>query len=562
MSVKILTGDCRDVLRTLADESVHCIVTSPPYMGLRSYLPDGHANKAKELGTEPSPDAYVAELVAVFREAKRVLRRDGCAWINLGDCFIDKQLQMIPARVALALQADGWWLRSDIIWAKPNPMPESIQGSHCSKHMIKVADYERLSGLQYTEVRSDPNRPCDMSELSTGEIPNCETPLPEQRKRKDIDPHTGRADRCDREAETCCHISTGSDQQCEISQDAQGKGRGKETVGQLSRATRQRRGANNGSGLDDHSGASQASLLLLQTNGEDDARPCDPTKQRGSELAGECRPGVPFVQLHEEGPHLSDLLVHCPGCLDCINGYIGHLSAGRPTKAHEYLFLLTKSPSYYYDAEAIAEAGVGRETYFGSDRYSAGSGRNDSGSYNDETCAKRNKRSVWTIATAPFAGSHFAVMPPDLIEPCIKAGTSEKGCCAKCGAPWKRIVEKGEPDLAHQRACGGDASGGYNGTATKDYASAGAQNASEVKARILAGMHEKVTTGWLPSCKCEAAVVSCTVLDPFGGAGTTALVADRLQRNAIIIELNESYASMARRRIEKDAGMFAVTEAA
>lgn len=82
------------------------------------------------------------------------------------------------------------------------------------------------------------------------------------------------------------------------------------------------------------------------------------------------------------------------------------------TKAHEYLFLLTKSPSYYYDAEAIAEAGVGRETYFGSDRYSAGSGRNDSGSYNDETCAKRNKRSVWTIATAPFAGSHFAVMPP------------------------------------------------------------------------------------------------------------------------------------------------------
>lgn len=162
----------------------------------------------------------------------------------------------------------------------------------------------------------------------------------------------------------------------------------------------------------------------------------------------------------------------------------------------------------------------------------------------------------------PVRRQPFRSYAPDLIEPCIKAGTSEKGCCAKCGAPWKRIVEKGEPDLAHQRACGGDASGGYNGTATKDYASAGAQNASEVKARILAGMHEKVTTGWLPSCKCEAAVVSCTVLDPFGGAGTTALVADRLQRNAIIIELNESYASMARRRIEKDAGMFAVTEAA
>lgn len=159
MNVKILIGDCRDVLRRLPDASVQCCVTSPPYFGLRDY------GVAGQIGLEPRPDDFVAEMVAVFREVRRVLRDDGTLWLNLGDSYAStvkgsggagksrlgpnrdlqnighqkfeprrfdmqglkpKDLIGIPWRVAFALQADGWYLRSAIVWAKPNPMPESV----------------------------------------------------------------------------------------------------------------------------------------------------------------------------------------------------------------------------------------------------------------------------------------------------------------------------------------------------------------------------------------------------------------------------------------------------
>lgn len=158
MTVRILIGDCRERLRELPDASVHCCVTSPPYFGLRDYGVDG------QIGLEDTPDAFVAELVAVFREVRRVLRDDGTLWCNLGDSYAattkgaggvgkqhsnagsvmgdrswripvglkSKDLIGIPWRVAFALQADGWWLRQDIIWHKPNPMPESVT-DRCTK---------------------------------------------------------------------------------------------------------------------------------------------------------------------------------------------------------------------------------------------------------------------------------------------------------------------------------------------------------------------------------------------------------------------------------------------
>jgi len=165
-TVQILNGDCRDVLKTLPDQSVHTCVTSPPYFGLRDY---GHAG---QMGLEPTPDEFVSELVNVFREVRRVLRDDGTLWLNLGDSYAGsgkgrngdgspnfdsqskqatsigtiignliksktpdckpKDLIGIPWRVAFALQADGWFLRQDIIWHKPNPMPESVT-DRCTK---------------------------------------------------------------------------------------------------------------------------------------------------------------------------------------------------------------------------------------------------------------------------------------------------------------------------------------------------------------------------------------------------------------------------------------------
>ena len=150
----IYQGDCLDILPTIEANSIQCCVTSPPYYGLRDY------GCAGQIGLEPTPDAYVEKLVAVFREVRRVLRDDGTVWLNLGDSYaanrsyqvvdnkhIDvgnnkassvpsglkpKDLIGIPCRVAFALQADGWYLRQDIIWAKPNPMPESVT-DRCTK---------------------------------------------------------------------------------------------------------------------------------------------------------------------------------------------------------------------------------------------------------------------------------------------------------------------------------------------------------------------------------------------------------------------------------------------
>lgn len=156
MKATIFVGDVRQRLAELPDQSVQCVVTSPPYWGLRDYGNDG------QIGLEQTPDEYVNEMVKVFTEVRRVLKDDGVLWLNLGDSYNGsggaggdyspgglkegqpkypgrkvsslkpKDLVGIPWRVAFALQTDGWWLRQDIIWHKPNPMPESVT-DRCTK---------------------------------------------------------------------------------------------------------------------------------------------------------------------------------------------------------------------------------------------------------------------------------------------------------------------------------------------------------------------------------------------------------------------------------------------
>ena len=180
MTVRVIEGDCREVLKTLPDESVHCVVTSPPYWGLRDYGVSG------QLGLQATPSAYVEDLVTVFELVRRVLRDDGTLWLNLGDSYSTnppgnarpdhsgpnlqgsrggqrssnatfvrairdfgdlktKDLVGIPWAVAFALRASGWYLRQDIIWAKPNPMPESVR-DRCTKaheYLFLLAKSER-----------------------------------------------------------------------------------------------------------------------------------------------------------------------------------------------------------------------------------------------------------------------------------------------------------------------------------------------------------------------------------------------------------------------------------
>ena len=121
-----LVGDVLDKLKDLPEESIQCCVTSPPYWGLRNY------QEEKQLGLEETPEEFVENMVKVFREVKRVLKKDGTVWLNIGDTYYNKSLAGIPFRVAFALQQDGWYLRQDIIWHKPNPMPESVK-DRCTK---------------------------------------------------------------------------------------------------------------------------------------------------------------------------------------------------------------------------------------------------------------------------------------------------------------------------------------------------------------------------------------------------------------------------------------------
>ncbi len=583
----ILTGNCLDILPTLPDASVQCCVTSPPYWGLRDYGVDG------QLGLEATPDAYVQMMVQVFREVRRVLKDDGTLWVNLGDSYAgigttlgrndagrnftggggnkvgtgnpgkqgthstvtglrSKNLVGIPWRVAFALQADGWYLRSDIIWHKPNTMPESVQGSHFSRHRVTIEEYENLSGLPYEGERAGDEWAGDMPALSEIEIPGRQAPLSAQPQRQGHCTSTGRTKRCQGEATSIQPIKSRKTKQTTVRTDEEGEARAaassEEISGQRTRESRndgvlsqdEERATTHcalqgieqplysfgegesqeaprlcetegrdrteqhtdGRGLDCGGSGAQTPLLLLSEEAGTDDRSCDSSEQGRKAFEGECRSGVPDVQFQEEGQDGSPLLAGCPGCKKCLryHGYIFHLSAGRPTKSHEYLFLLTKSERYFYDAAAIYERAIyaeearddnglnghgGGESHKGQGSSTRkfrtdkqrGHGRRHDG-FNDrwdqmtkqEQCSGlRNKRSVWTVATQPYAEAHFATFPPKLIEPCILAGSRP-----------------------------GD-----------------------------------------------------TVLDPFAGAGTTLLVAKELNRQYIGIELNPDYIKLIENRLSQ-----------
>jgi DNA modification methylase len=180
-NIRFITGDSREVLKELESASIHCVITSPPYLGLRNYGMD------RQIGLEPTLEGYINELMTVFAEVKRVLRDDGTFWLNLGDSYSSqggqrtegshdggvgrasapgprvtpsgvrpKSLIGMPWRVAFALQADGWILRSDIIWAKGNPMPESVtdRPTRCHEYLFMFAKSERYF-YDYEAVREE-----------------------------------------------------------------------------------------------------------------------------------------------------------------------------------------------------------------------------------------------------------------------------------------------------------------------------------------------------------------------------------------------------------------------
>ena len=225
----------------------------------------------------------------------------------------------------------------------------------------------------------------------------------------------------------------------------------------------------------------------------------------------------------------------------------------RPTKAHEQVFLLSKQANYFYDAEAIREpiarewwgnssAGYHNGTAKQQDERGAGLSRKAfSGNTSDKSGA--NRRSVWSLGPENFAGAHFAVMPTKLVEPCILAGTSAKGCCAACGAPWERVVERSKYE--------------------PEEVAIGIRNVDDSrgdKTRRLSGKadNESVRTlgeSWQPTCDCGADIVPCTVLDCFNGAATVGVVALKHHRNYIGIDLNADYLELSEKRLNQSQPM-------
>ena len=228
----------------------------------------------------------------------------------------------------------------------------------------------------------------------------------------------------------------------------------------------------------------------------------------------------------------------------------------RPTKSHEYVFLLTKKAHYFYDQEAIREPHseidrrsidkdgnriLGRVEYFkGQYQHGVRMGQNLNG---------RNIRTVWEITTQPYPEAHFATFPEELPRRCIKACTSLKGCCPKCGAPWERIVEKNRPKEWEDSGPTTEKEKGIRAISEGIYGgNQKSRSISDIFGRATKSQIK--TTGWQPTCECgETKTVPCTVLDPFAGSGTTGKVAKDLGRSSILIELNPMYEDLIRKRI-------------
>lgn len=289
------------------------------------------------------------------------------------------------------------------------------------------------------------------------------------------------------------------------------------------------------------------------------AKPSKPGRVEG--LKSKDLVGIPWrvaFALQDDGWYLrADIIWHKPNPMpeSCTD---------RTTKSHEYIFLLTKSPHYFYDREAIKEVASYTK---GTMRFSTGTAKARKMSAdgpNEATASNtrsrpfgRNRRSVWTITSQPYKKAHFATFPEELPRLCILAGTSAKGCCAVCGKAYVRIIARRLTGKVRAVAAtmGGDEQGQYSGTAVKSYDGTGAQDASAVKQRILKNLRERRTIGWQRKCRCEPAetkrIVPCVVLDLFNGSGTTGAVAVDLGRDYIGIELNPEYIALAHERIRK-----------
>jgi DNA modification methylase len=440
----IFQGDAWQLARTLPDASVQCIVTSPPYWGLRSYLPDGHADKGDEFGCEPTPAAYVGKLVALFAELRRALRDDGTIWIVIGDSYFSGS------------QRAG-------AYGTPDKEPEGCQDRDCSsgnpcdacrdqeRHIIRTG---RRNDPKPTALPSAPNPAYTASERD--HLPTSDSARREDRNAiatQHLGQDEARVDEQPRASLESRHLESSrrhpedyhpSDSSSAFPSgvylDSRDAVPSADTTADPSLARSMRRDAldsieaqNNTPGIAETGGSS---AYHTSDTAYDLAYP-DYTKPSRHSLKPKDMVGIPWrvaFALQADGWYLrSDCIWHKPNPMPSS-------VRDRPTTSHEYVFLLSKSARYYYDADAVREPhapdtlaknGIGADgkgytvhRTIKPEEYLRPyhSGNMVPGSPRSMNLSGRNRRSVWTIATQPYAGAHFATFPPALVEPCVKAG--------------------------------------------------------------------------------------------------------------------------------------------
>ena len=255
------------------------------------------------------------------------------------------------------------------------------------------------------------------------------------------------------------------------------------------------------------------------------------------------------IAMQEDGWILrSDIIWHKPNCMP-------ESATDRPTSAHEHIFLFAKRGRYFYDAQAIAEPASENTHSKGPEPHEMpkvvdfGQGIKSNGSWSAATWGKvsaRNKRNVWTIPSHSFPGAHFATFAPALVEPCILAGSSAFGVCGNCGSPYRRMVERGASTWEERKARGEPMRSGL-------YEDGNIKTMDGHELNRWKAAHPDTTTGWQPTCTCNCPDVKpAVILDCFSGAATTGIVALRLGRRYLGIELNAEYVKLSEDRILND----------
>lgn len=528
------------------------------------------------LGLEPTPELFVEHMVAIFREVRRVIRPDGTLWLNIGDCYAasggpgiqgkhgscadriaclngirenrrktrphckPKDLVGIPWLLAFALRADGWYLRSEIFWHKPNPMPESVADRPTKSH-------------EYVFLLAKSGRYFYDAEALAEPAATAGSPI-----------------------KTADGWDTASGSHGTIHRAGREKGR---KNGQVQAATRNRRSVwtiatqpFSGWTRTDH--WVRVALDAVSDGTRRIASPDCLVHGRLDRLDGERAGDTASRSQHNDAHHereqgigrASSSTCHVPSSQESSSDSPDQ-TCGQPAKRHSRQTRKTDlAPSTSSSCTASAQNASGIADIPESPGFSGSVERTPwSNTWPDELddhlweqtpyhTVSSSSLPISLECTCTFyhkvtkETSHFATFPPRLAETCILAGTSEAGCCAACGTPWERVTARTYANPGNRRT------NGPRSAARKHLEHGSAGYGVRLEKRVA-------TTGWRAGCRCDAGEpIPCTVLDPFGGAGTTGLVADRLGRDAVLVELSPDYAAMARRRIERDANLFAAVE--